>query len=371
MIAPLLLAAMLARPAAGRRPTPARAEFTIATPGYRWQFPRDDGAHAGFANEWWYFTGNLAGADGRRFGFELTFFRISPAPGAPLNGDLYIAHLAVSAAPGEYRSRERVLRGAWGQAGAADDADAAAGHFHIWTENWQAAFDATGPRHLEAAWDGFGVALDLTPGSLGRVLNGVAGWSQKADGDAHASYYYSNPDLHASGRLWLDGHEVPVGGQVWMDHEFGSNQLTARQQGWDWMGLQLEGDDLMLFNLRDVDGARDAHSAGTWAAAGAGARSLAAGDFSLAPVRWWRSPASGTRYPLAWRVRVPGQQLDLQIAPLIDDQEFRSDALATDYWEGAVVVTGTRAGHPVRGRGYLELTGYGRRFNLLEAGAQR
>jgi hypothetical protein len=29
------------------------------------------------------------------------------------------------------------------------------------------------------------------------------------------------------------------------------------------------------------------------------------------------------------------------------------------YWEGAIRINGTRAGNPVRGTGYLELTGYG------------
>jgi predicted secreted hydrolase len=29
-----------------------------------------------------------------------------------------------------------------------------------------------------------------------------------------------------------------------------------------------------------------------------------------------------------------------------------------NYWEGAVEVGGTREGRPIRGRGYLEMTGY-------------
>ena len=33
-----------------------------------------------------------------------------------------------------------------------------------------------------------------------------------------------------------------------------------------------------------------------------------------------------------------------------------------NYWEGAVDVTGTERGQAVRGRGYIELTGYAERF---------
>jgi predicted secreted hydrolase len=39
------------------------------------QFPRDHGAHPAFHTEWWYATGQLGDAGGRRYGFQLTFFR--------------------------------------------------------------------------------------------------------------------------------------------------------------------------------------------------------------------------------------------------------------------------------------------------------
>ena len=62
----LLAATALAAPA---------PEFAVARPGYRYRFPRDHYAHPEFRTEWWYWTGNLRDASGRRFGFELTFFR--------------------------------------------------------------------------------------------------------------------------------------------------------------------------------------------------------------------------------------------------------------------------------------------------------
>ena len=30
--------------------------------------------------EWWYYTGNLASNDGKRFGYQLTFFRVGVEP---------------------------------------------------------------------------------------------------------------------------------------------------------------------------------------------------------------------------------------------------------------------------------------------------
>ena len=56
-------------------------DFSRATGGYNWSFPRDHGHHSGYQSEWWYFTGQLY-ADGAEpfvdqplYGFQLTFFR--------------------------------------------------------------------------------------------------------------------------------------------------------------------------------------------------------------------------------------------------------------------------------------------------------
>lgn len=40
--------------------------------------------HPDFRNEWWYVTGNLADAQGRQFGYQLTLFRIAYCPLRPL-----------------------------------------------------------------------------------------------------------------------------------------------------------------------------------------------------------------------------------------------------------------------------------------------
>src|SRR5512142_2570931 len=45
------------------------------------QFPQDHGPHPDYQTEWWYYTGNLEANDGRRFGYQLTFFRRGITPG--------------------------------------------------------------------------------------------------------------------------------------------------------------------------------------------------------------------------------------------------------------------------------------------------
>ena len=88
-------------------------------------------------------------------------------------------------------------------------------------------------------------------------------------------------------------------------------------------------------------------------------RSPSEGAFRLEPGRTWTSPASGARYPVEWKVEVPGLSIDLEVSAAVDAQELRTaDSTGVTYWEGAVTVTGQIAGDAVKGRGYLEMTGY-------------
>src|SRR5687768_13228846 len=77
------------------------ASWLQATAGYRFEFPRDHASHPDYKIEWWYYTGNLQTKTGRRFGYQVTFFRVGVDP-APVNPsrwavrDLHMTHLAVS-----------------------------------------------------------------------------------------------------------------------------------------------------------------------------------------------------------------------------------------------------------------------------------
>jgi predicted secreted hydrolase len=184
------------------------------------------------------------------------------------------------------------------------------------------------------------------------MLNGDAGLSRKGAESGAASYYYSLPRLAARGRLLRDGRALELSGLAWLDREWGSGGLGAGEEGWDWFALQLnDGSALMFYALRDRGGARDAYSAGTFLPPDGPARPLASADVDIAVNGAWR-------YPARWRVRVPTLALDLDVQPLLADQELTTTPA---YWEGAVAVSGTRGGAPVSARGYVELVGYGER----------
>jgi predicted secreted hydrolase len=342
------------------------APFAIAKPGYRYAFPRDHYAHPEFRTEWWYYTGNLFDAARRRFGFELTFFRQAQLP--PPNTDskaasksawsvdsIWLAHLALSDIEGKrFLHQQRLNRSGPGLAGA----DAASRL--VWNGNWQAR-----PSLLRAVHESFTLDLKLAS-SKAPVIHGVNGISQKARGPGRASHYISETRNIAQGTLRYDNRTFTLKGLTWMDHEFFTHQLEGNQAGWDWLSIQLDDNtELMLFQLRRRDGSIDPNSAGTFIDAGGVAHHLGVSDFRLTPSSLWRSPASGARYPLRWTIEVPSLALRLDATTPLESQELTaSTPYAPTYWEGTVDYTGTRAGRPIRGLGYLEMTGYDKPVNL-------
>ena len=162
------------------------------------------------------------------------------------------------------------------------------------------------------------------------------------------------------GRVAVAGDTFAVEGLSWMDHEWGTSQLSEGQVGWDWFSLHLDdGRELMLYRLRLRDGSSEPFSSGTLVARDGRAQHLALADFTLAGDAPWKSPVTGGSYPLRWRVRVPAHGLDLTVEPLVRSQEMVSPPpIPLAYWEGAVRASGTANGRRITGTGYLELTGY-------------
>jgi predicted secreted hydrolase len=58
---------------------------------------------------------------------------------------------------------------------------------------------------------------------------------------------------------------------------------------------------------------------------------------------------------------MPARRLDLTIEAALAGQELDTRAsVGFPYWEGSIGVQGTWNAEPIRGRGYLEMTGYSR-----------
>jgi predicted secreted hydrolase len=322
------------------------------------RFPADHASHPEYRLEWWYYTGNLATAAGRRFGYQLTFFRVGvniapPSPSRWAIRDLFMAHLAITdIEAGKYFASEKLARPGVGTA------DARTETYRVWNGSWGARLE-NGRHVLQAESFAPPIALDLQlEEGKPPVLQGEAGYSQKGPAPGNASHYYSLTRMPTTGSLTIDGKRHQITGQSWMDHEFGTSFLEPGQVGWDWFALQLDdGTDVMLYAMRRGDGSADPHSSGTLAPPSKATTRLRAADFSLQPGRTWTSKATRGSYPVEWAVAVPGAQLLLTVQAALDGQEM-SGVSGVSYWEGAVEVRGTKAGEPITGRGYLEMTGY-------------
>jgi predicted secreted hydrolase len=356
--AALLVAALVPVLLAQSPGLPTTDGWRLAEPGYTFAFPRDHGSHPEYRIEWWYYTGNLEALDGRRFGYQVTFFRIGvdAAPANPSRWavrDLHMAHLAVTdVTAGHQVTAERFDRGGVGWAGARERT------LDVWNGDWRADLDGETHR-VSAADDTFGVDLRLEPGKP-PTLHGDAGLSRKGAEPGNASHYYSMTRMPTAGQLRLDGERIDVTGTSWMDHEFGTTFLEPGQVGWDWFSLQLDdGTDLMIYKFRRGDDQPDAFSSGTWVDPDGTTTGLSREQFVLVPGRRWTSPSSGAAYPVDWRVGVPSRQADLTVEALVDAQELdTANSTGVTYWEGAVAVRGRIGEREIRGRGYLEMTGY-------------
>ncbi len=343
--------------------------FQSATAGYRYNFPRDHGSHPTYRTEWWYYTGHLQSKNGRSFGFELVFFRravppdeIKTLPSKWSINHLYLAHFAVTDINGKrFHFSEKLSREGLGKAGADES------RLHVWIDDWraEASTEPSASHTLVAHDETHALALTLQPVKP-LVTHGMGGISRKGKDVGQASHYYSFTRLATSGKLTIDGESFDVTGTSWMDREFGSADLGDDQAGWDWFSIQLDDNsELMLYRMRRKDGSSDPASSGTVVSSDARTGHLVVTDFQIESSATWTSSASKATYPSHWRLKVPSLDLVLDVTPLLADQEFRTSRLARfTYWEGAVAVIGTKQGRPMKGQGYVELTGYAERLKM-------
>ncbi|MFQ5995672.1 MAG: lipocalin-like domain-containing protein [Acidiferrobacterales bacterium] len=322
-------------------------------------FPQDHGPHPEYKHEWWYFTGNLESQEGRRFGFQLTIFRIALTPKAPKRASdwgtnqVYMAHFALSDMQAQqFHYFERFSRGAAGLAGASSTP------FRIWVGDWFVEKTNGVGLALRLYAKERDVAVDLRLQSKKPIVpQGENGLSRKSAAAGNASYYYSASRLSTQGVISINGQRINARGLSWLDREWSTSALEEGQVGWDWFALQLsDGRDIMFYRLRRQDGSADPFSSGSLIDVDGSKQTLSLRELEVKVSDYWQSPQTLARYPSGWHLRIPQQQLDIDVTPLFVNQELN---LSVRYWEGAVKVMGTSAGVPIKGLGYVELTGYG------------
>ncbi len=331
--------------------------FKPLDPNQKISFPRDHGAHEDSRVEWWYVTGQLETASGRRLGYQLTFFRTGvtddPAPRASSFAakNVHLAHFArTDVSKGTFRFAERLHRDGPGAA------YARTGRLSVANEDWRLE-DVGGRLVLFARDGGDELSLVLSP-EKPPVLHGPNGISKKGPEPEAVSTYVSLTRLASAGWWTSGGTSEAVTGLSWFDHEWGSGSIGRETQGWDWFAVHLlDGRDLMLYRMRAAGGAATNFSSGSLVEKDGRVLPLSSQDFSIEEVARWKSPRSGATYPARWTLRVPRAGIEIEVVPVLADQELATEkSTRVTYWEGACDVT--TPGGASAGRAYVEMTGY-------------
>jgi predicted secreted hydrolase len=343
-------------------------------------FPLDDGPHRRLT-EWWYYTGHLHTAEGRRFGFEVVIFRAERGSIPPS----WAAHLALTDEEGNafhYAQRseiggqvDRSPRDAGGEPAGFDlqiaglNPELIASGAPATGAPWRLA-GASGSDRIDAvltneeaaaAGASFGLQLDLGSTKAAALHDGD-GFVDFGPGGS--SYYYSRTRLTAAGTLELDGEQLAVDGIAWFDHQWGD--FVSVGGGWDWFAVNLDdGTDITLSIVHAPDG-RDALQYGTVVEADGTVRHLPGEAFGATATGVLPSVAEGRLYPSDWTITIPdyrdGVPLRVNLMPTVPDQEL--DARPTTgviYWEGSqrvLATLGLTNLTTIRGDGYVEMTRY-------------
>jgi predicted secreted hydrolase len=349
-------------------------------------FPRDDGPHDRLT-EWWYYTGHLRTAEGRRFGFEAVIFRAerSTVPTA------WASHLALTDEQGNtfsYAQRSelglQVDRSPRGGDAAPIGFDLSIGAPSLAPIGGEGPASAT-PWHLSGIGGVHDIEAAVAPQEATPVGATFGLDLQLRDtnppvphdddgfvdfGPAGSSYYYSRTRMEAAGTLDLGGEPLEVTGTAWFDHQWGD--FVSVGGGWDWFAINLDpvigpalgfeelapARDITLSVVRDAQGV-PVLLYGTVVEPGLEPVRLGPDDFTIHSLGTWTSPHTGRTWDSGWRISVPSLGLTIRLVPTLQDQELDTRATTgVAYWEGSQTVAGSWNGQPIGGEAYVELTRY-------------
>jgi predicted secreted hydrolase len=325
---------------------PAPGNYVNEAPDdYRLELPRDDAVIRDTPLQWWYWTLHLKTAEGREFGSELIFFVGNTFDGFLRGTQGHAAVTDVDA--GKFQSIEFMDLG--------ETPPVLDGHFRLSAERGSfSAYGGDGHDRLRAEVNGY--LFDVHVRERVRPTIHYQGLDHRFrfGGDTR---YYSRTLMDAEGYMELpSGELLKVSGSAWFDRQWGE-LFPSILNGWQWFAIQLDDDtQIMLFAYNRAP----EEWCGSVTRRNGESHELAAGDYELDVLEHWESPRTRIRYPSRWRVRIPRHQIDIEIVPLVADQELKSPLVrSADYWEGACEVRTTGAGRS--GKAYVELVGWDKR----------
>jgi predicted secreted hydrolase len=314
------------------------------------QFPLDELPHQNII-EWWYFNGNLVDSAGNQYTFMDCLFKadskkakIPFLPRMPFK-DVYFSHILLSnTSANKFYSEINPLVFISKDSFSKDlffvnyTLPSLRGYFNY-------AIEKIEQNHWYLKSPYFELHLKNKKPPL---LVGGKGFLELG---ASSTYYYSLTDLETTGEIIVDGKRIVVTGQSWMDHQWAD--AVYSNFGWTWFSLQLKNNtEIICFRFQ-----KDQLAANWASVLDSAGQQKDYQDVELINLNQnWQSLQTGTIYPLAWQIKIPSAELNLEVKPLLREQEMIFGLI--NYWEGGLIVQGNQAGQAIEGLGFMELVGY-------------
>ncbi|MBN1973294.1 MAG: hypothetical protein JW787_06620 [Sedimentisphaerales bacterium] len=316
------------------------------------KFPKDELTHNSIV-EWWYFNGNLEDEKGNRYSFMNCLFKTNPreinlpfAKKIPLK-DYYFSHHLISDVknrnfesyihPVILISKDSFTR---------ENLFVNYMSFPV-TKYINFCIEAIDKFKYRVKTNSFDLILTSVKKPL---LANKTGFLNSGTG--YENYYYSLTDLRTEGLINLNGKQIKVKGKSWMDHQWADIPYEKKIK-WNWFSLQLDNStQIMCYELVIKD--KKIYLANLIDKKGICKYTE---EIAINPLgKVWTSEKTGAEYPLLWNIRIPSWGIDLEIKPLIENQEMIFSII--NYWEGPIDVAGKINKREITGKGFMELVGY-------------
>jgi len=315
------------------------------------KFPEDESAHD-YIVEWWYFNGHLEDALGNEYAFMDCFFKVDVKrvkipflSKIPLKTS-YFSHSLVS----DLRHKSFHHRIAPFSVISDDSFSKSLLYINYLNPEIKNGYtncviEKTG----ESTYHLKNEDIDLKLNSIKKSL--LEGGKGYLDLHSKMTYYYSLTNLKTEGRIKIKNKWINITGKSWMDHQWADASYSKDK--WDWFSVQLDNDTEMVCGLYD-DGKVKTYFADI---SYADNRQEHYQEVEITPLNErWTSPKSKAVYPLAWKIKIPAKNIDLNLTAKIENQEMLFGSI--NYWEGPIQVEGNFDGENITGVGFMELVGY-------------
>lgn len=317
------------------------------------ELPKDELAHNNIA-EWWYFNGHLKDGGGNEYSFMNCLFRVDVKKSKipflskiPLKTS-YFSHSILSdlknkifsnrIAPFSLISEDSFYK----QALYIDYVNPAIKQDFI-----NCIIEKIGGNTYHIKNEDINLKMNLVKKPL------LAGGNGLLDFRSKKSYYYSLTNLKTEGKIKVKDKWVDVTGKSWMDHQWVDVPYYKDKWRWDWFSLQLDNNIEMVcyvysdgkkkFCFADISYSDDSQEHFK--------------KVEIIPLdKKWTSLKSKAVYPLAWKIKMPERNIELDLIAQIENQEMLFGSI--NYWEGPLLVTGSFGDEKVKGVGFMELVGY-------------